>query len=46
MILTFEPLEIKQSRAMDGNDQAIKDDLHRSRFLIPVTNTSMGDMYM
>jgi len=35
--------KIKQSRASERNDQAIKNDFYRSRFLIPVANDSIGD---
>ena len=37
---------IKRSRASERNDQAIKDDFHRSKFLIPVANASTGDVYV
>jgi len=48
-VARFCPLDsprIEQSRASEWSDQAIKDDFHRSRFLIPVTNASTGDMYV
>jgi len=48
-VATFCPLNshrIKQSRALEWSDQAIKDDFHRSRFLIPVANASTGDLYV
>ena len=48
-IPTFCPLNsrrIKRSRASERSDQAIKDDFHRSRFLIPVANASTGDVYV
>jgi len=48
-VATFCPLNsrrIKQSRASEQSDQAIKDDIHRSRFLIPVANASTGDVYV
>ena len=48
-VATFCPLNsrrIKQSRALEQSDQAIKDDFHWSRFLIPVTNASTGDVYV
>ena len=35
---------IKRSRGAEGDDQAIKDDFCRSRFLIPVANASTGDI--
>jgi len=38
--------KIKQSRASKWSDQAIKDDFHRSRFLIPVANASTGNTYV
>jgi len=38
--------KIKRSRALERNDQVIKDDFHRSRFLIVVANASMGDVYV
>jgi len=37
---------IKRSRASEQSDQAIKDDFHRSRFLIPVANASTADVYV
>jgi len=37
---------IKRSRASERSYQAIKDDFHRSKFLIPVANASTGDVYM
>ena len=37
---------IKQSRALERSNQAIKDDFRWSRFLIPVANTSTGDVYV
>ena len=37
---------IKQSRAFGGNNQVIKCNFYRSRFLIPFTNTSAGDVCM
>ena len=46
---TFCPLNsrrIKRSRASERSDQAIKDDFHRSKFLIPVANASTGDVYV
>ena len=48
-VATFCPSNsrrIKQSRASEWSNQAIKDDFHWSRFLIPVTNASTGDMYV
>jgi len=48
-VATFCPLNsrrIKRSRASERSDQAIKDDFHRSRFLIPVANASTGDVYV
>jgi len=45
-VTTFCPLnshKIKQSRASEWSDQAIKDDSYRSTFLIPVANASIGD---
>ena len=45
----FSPLnsrKFKRSRASERSDQAIKDDFHRSRFLIMVANASMGDAYV
>jgi len=48
-VATFCPLNsrrIKRSRASEQSDQAIKDDFHRSRFLIPVANTSTGELYV
>jgi len=45
MFLSFEPLlKIKRSGALEGSNQAIKADIHRSRSLIPVTNSSAGDI--
>jgi len=47
--LSFCPLNshwIKRSRASEQSDQAIKDDFHRSRLLIPVANPSTGDVYV
>ena len=46
---TFCPLNfhrIKQSRASEWSDQAIKDNFPRWRFLIPVTNASTGNAYV
>ena len=46
---TFCPLNsrrIKQSRTLEQSDQAIKDDFHRSRFLVPVANAFTGNMYV
>ena len=46
---TFCPLNshrTKRSRALERSDEAIKDDFHRSRFLIPVANASTGDVYV
>ena len=46
---TFCPLNshrTKRSRALEWSDEAIKDDLHQSRFLIPVANASTGDVYV
>ena len=37
---------IKRSRASEQSDQAIKDDFHGSKFLIPVTNASTGNVYV
>ena len=48
-VATFCPLnsrKIKRSRASERSDQAIKDDFHRSRFLIAVANASTGDAYV
>jgi len=48
-VATFCPLNshrIKRSRASEQSDQAIKDDFHRSKFLIPVANASTGDVYV
>jgi len=36
---------IKRSRASERSDQVIKDNFHRSKFLIPVTNASTGEVY-
>ena len=33
----LNPCKIKRSGALEGNDQAIKDDFYLSRFLIPIT---------
>ena len=46
-VATFCPLNsrrIKRSRASERSNQAIKDDFHCSTFLIPVANTSTGDI--
>jgi len=48
-VATFYPLNsrrIKRSRALEQSDQAIKDDFHWSRFLIPVTNASTSEEYV
>jgi len=48
-VATFCPLNsrrIKRSRASERSDQAIKDNFHQSRFLIPVTNASTGNVYV
>ena len=48
-VATICPLNscrIKRSRASERSDQAIKDDFHRSRFLIPVANASTGEVYV
>ena len=37
---------IKRSRASEQSDRAIKDDFHRSKFLIPVANASTGDLHV
>ena len=37
----LNPFNIKQSRAPEGNDQAIRDNFLRSRFLILVANASV-----
>jgi len=37
---------IERSRASEWSDQAMKDDFHRSNFLIPVANASTGDVYV
>ena len=45
----FDPFvtrsNIRQSRDLEWSGQGVKDDFHLSRFLIPVANISMGDMY-
>ena len=33
-------------RSTEQSDRAIKDDFHRSKFLIPVANASTGDVYV
>jgi len=48
-VATFCPWNsrrIKRSRASKRSDQAIKDDFHRSKFLIPVANASTCDVYV
>jgi len=34
------------SKQSNRSDQVIKDDFHRSRFLIPIANASTGDVYV
>ena len=46
MFSPFNSHRIKRSRASEWSDQAIKDDFHRSRFLILVANASTGDVYV
>ena len=41
VIITAPSYTIKRS-----SDQAIKDDFHPSKFLIPVANASTGDVYV
>ena len=43
MLFSFELCKIKHSRALEGNN---KDAFHWSRFLIPMANASMGNMYV
>jgi len=43
-IFSFEPLWIKLSTALGRKIQVIKDNFDQKRFLIPVSNASIGDM--
>ena len=48
-VATLCPLNsrrMKHSRASERSDQAIEDDFHQSKFLIPVANASTGDVYV
>ena len=42
----IKSLGTERSRASERSDQAIKDDFHRSKFLIPVANASTGDVFV
>ena len=46
VIITALRSIIKRSRASERSDQVIKDDFHRSKFLIPIANDSTGDVYV
>jgi len=48
-VATFCPLNscrIKHSRASEQSNHAIKDDFHRSRFLVAVANASTGNVHV
>jgi len=46
MFCPLNSRKIKRSRASERSDQALKDDFHRSRFLIAVATPSMGNTYV
>ena len=46
MFCPLNSRKIKRSSASERSDQVIKDNFHRSRFLIAVANASIGDTYV
>jgi len=44
LLFSLNSRRIKRSRTSEQSNQAVKDNFHRSRFLILVANASTGDV--